>query len=133
MTALAPPLPIPRTNRTVTPRPTGGAISVAATVRPQQFPLGTVELVYVVGYGPETAVPMTGEAGRCSAAVSAARQQQQEQSRRGACAWWPSLPSSTAQPCCQPCLLRFFPNKPRPGPLPQPPATSTLRKCPPPW
>ena len=50
-----------RATRTADPRPTGGAdIPVTATVTPQQFPIDSVDLVYVVGYGAEVALPMAG-------------------------------------------------------------------------
>ena len=54
---------LPRsTTRTPDPRPTGSAdIPITATVTQQQSPLASVQLVYVVGYGSQVALPMSGE------------------------------------------------------------------------
>ncbi|GAB4823908.1 hypothetical protein N2152v2_010954 [Parachlorella kessleri] len=50
-----------RTTRSPSPRPDGsGDIAVTATVQQQQNPVDSVNLVYLVGYGPETNVSMTG-------------------------------------------------------------------------
>jgi hypothetical protein len=74
LTELTLPNPSSSTNRTANPRPSGGAaIPVTATVSPQQFPLATVELVYVVGYGQEVAVPMAGGKEPCWADSFSAR------------------------------------------------------------